>query len=73
MASEQSKGERTSSREDEQVDSAQLGAEAVARANQQEQLDEATNDIDDLLDSIDEVLEENAQEFVNAYVQKGGQ
>ncbi|HSX48375.1 MAG TPA: ubiquitin-like protein Pup [Candidatus Nanoarchaeia archaeon] len=30
-------------------------------------------DLDDLLDEIDEVLEENAEEFVRAYVQKGGQ
>ena len=30
-------------------------------------------DIDDLLDEIDEVLEENAEEFVRSYVQKGGE
>ncbi|HWD24041.1 MAG TPA: ubiquitin-like protein Pup [Acidimicrobiales bacterium] len=30
-------------------------------------------DIDDLLDEIDEVLEDNAEEFVRNYVQKGGQ
>ena len=30
-------------------------------------------DIDDLLDEIDSVLEENAEEFVRGYVQKGGQ
>jgi len=30
-------------------------------------------DIDDILDEIDEVLEENAEEFVRSYVQKGGQ
>ena len=32
-----------------------------------------TSEIDDLLDEIDEVLEENAEEFVKNYVQKGGQ
>jgi prokaryotic ubiquitin-like protein Pup len=32
-----------------------------------------TSDIDDLLDEIDGVLEENAEEFVKNYVQKGGQ
>jgi ubiquitin-like protein Pup len=31
------------------------------------------HDLDDLLDEIDEVLEENAEEFVAAYVQKGGE
>ncbi len=30
-------------------------------------------DLNDLLDEIDEVLEENAEEFVRNYVQKGGQ
>jgi ubiquitin-like protein Pup len=32
-----------------------------------------TSDVDDLLDEIDGVLEENAEEFVKNYVQKGGQ
>ncbi len=31
------------------------------------------SEIDDLLDEIDEVLESNAEEFVNSYVQKGGE
>ncbi len=30
-------------------------------------------EIDDLLDEIDTVLEENAEEFVRNYVQKGGE
>lgn len=30
-------------------------------------------DIDDLLDEIDSVLEDNAEEFVRSYVQKGGE
>ncbi|MDA8357452.1 MAG: ubiquitin-like protein Pup [Actinomycetota bacterium] len=30
-------------------------------------------DLQDLLDEIDEVLEDNAEEFVRNYVQKGGQ
>ncbi|MGH7326129.1 MAG: ubiquitin-like protein Pup [Candidatus Rokuibacteriota bacterium] len=30
-------------------------------------------DIDKLLDEIDEILEENAEEFVKSYVQRGGQ
>ena len=35
--------------------------------------DQLKADLDDLLDEIDEVLEENAEEFVRSYVQKGGQ
>ena len=30
-------------------------------------------DVSDLLDAIDLVLEENAEEFVKSFVQKGGQ
>ena len=30
-------------------------------------------DLDSILDQIDEVLEDNAEEFVKSYVQKGGQ
>jgi ubiquitin-like protein Pup len=31
------------------------------------------SDLDTLLDEIDEVLEENAAEFVAAYIQRGGE
>ncbi|MBD8506908.1 ubiquitin-like protein Pup [Hoyosella sp. G463] len=39
----------------------------------QERVEKLTEDTDDLLDEIDDVLEENAEDFVRAYVQKGGQ
>jgi ubiquitin-like protein Pup len=32
-----------------------------------------SEETDDLLDEIDSVLEENAEEFVRQYVQKGGE
>ena len=35
--------------------------------------EDLTEKIDDLLDEIDSVLEENAEEFVKNYVQKGGE
>jgi len=38
-----------------------------------EQGDKLKAEMDDLLDEIDEVLETNAEDFVKAYVQKGGQ
>jgi ubiquitin-like protein Pup len=44
--------------------------EAPASTERGEKLKE---DIDDLLDEIDSVLEDNAEEFVRSYVQKGGQ
>ena len=44
--------------------------EAPAASPQGEKL---KAELDDLLDEIDEVLEENAEEFVKNYVQRGGQ
>lgn len=44
--------------------------EAVSVAPAKKELDE---EIDSLLDEIDDVLEENAAEFVRGFVQKGGQ
>ena len=39
-----------------------------------EEVDSSTVEgIDDLLDEIDSVLEENAEEFVRNYVQRGGE
>ncbi len=38
-----------------------------------ESAEDLTDRIDDLLEEIDTVLEENAEEFVKNYVQKGGQ
>jgi len=35
--------------------------------------DKLKQDLDDLLDEIEGVLEENAQEFVANYIQKGGE
>lgn len=39
----------------------------------QERREKLAAETDDLLDEIDDVLEENAEDFVRAYVQKGGQ
>ncbi len=38
-----------------------------------ERHEKMSGDIDAILDDIDEVLEENSEEFVRQYVQKGGQ
>ena len=42
-------------------------------AGGQERRDKLAAETDDLVDEIDDVLEENAEDFVRAYVQKGGQ
>lgn len=53
---------RKPAKDEQQADDAELETSEVD-----------TSDVDDLLDEIDEVLEENAEEFVKNYVQKGGQ
>jgi prokaryotic ubiquitin-like protein Pup len=55
------------SSQDQQVD------ETTAPAASSERGEKLKADLDDLLDEIDEVLEDNAEEFVRNYVQKGGQ
>lgn len=45
------------------------GADAAG----QERREKLAEDTDDILDEIDSVLESNAEDFVRAYVQKGGQ
>ena len=44
-----------------------------ATAAGQERREKLGEDVDTILDEIDDVLEENAEDFVRAYVQKGGQ
>lgn len=39
----------------------------------QERREKLASETDDILDEIDDVLETNAEDFVRAYVQKGGQ
>jgi len=38
-----------------------------------ERREDLNADVDSILDEIDAVLEENAEEFVKSFVQKGGQ
>ena len=42
-------------------------------ASGQERREKLAAETDDILDEIDDVLEVNAEDFVRAYVQKGGQ
>jgi ubiquitin-like protein Pup len=48
----------------------ELDGDTAAGQERREKLGE---DVDTILDEIDDVLEENAEDFVRAYVQKGGQ
>jgi prokaryotic ubiquitin-like protein Pup len=47
------------------------GGDAAAAG--QERREKLGEDVDAILDEIDDVLEENAEDFVRAYVQKGGE
>jgi len=62
---------RTPERSDAQETANDESTQGVG--DQGERSDKLKADLDDLLDEIDEVLEENAEEFVRNYVQKGGQ
>ena len=64
MSEQQHKSSRKNSDAEEEVDA----NEAVAE--RKEKLDD---DVDSILDEIDGVLEENAEEFVRSFVQKGGE
>ncbi len=64
MAEREQKRKTGSSRQEETTE------EPQAASDQGEKL---KAELDDLLDEIDEVLEENAEEFVRNYVQKGGE
>jgi prokaryotic ubiquitin-like protein Pup len=62
-------GQRQTTRRAEETEQAEPGAAEEVR----ERHEKLSDDVDAILDEIDEVLEENAEEFVRSYVQKGGQ
>jgi len=71
MATRDTGGQQHSSRSNQTEDDVEdTTAENTDLQERREQLDE---DVDAILDEIDEVLETNAAEFVQSFVQKGGQ
>jgi ubiquitin-like protein Pup len=70
MSDKDAGGQQRASRRSEQTEEA---PEAVAESDLKERQDKLNSDVDAILDEIDEVLEENAEEFVRSYIQKGGQ
>jgi ubiquitin-like protein Pup len=64
-------GQSKSTRRQEQEDEGYASAEETTDV--QERHEKLSEDVDAILDDIDEVLEENAEEFVRQYVQKGGE
>ncbi|WP_214324008.1 ubiquitin-like protein Pup [Nonomuraea sediminis] len=69
MATKDTGGQKQAGRRDADVEE----TEASAAPDVQERQEKLTDDVDAILDEIDEVLEENAEEFVRSYVQKGGE
>ena len=65
MPEREQKKRQPAQREQENVEAA-----APAPSKQGEKI---KAELDELLDEIDEVLEENAEDFVRNYVQKGGE
>ena len=64
MSEQQHKSTRKPAEAEEQADTTEVDADAKAKLD---------DDVDSILDEIDGVLEENAEEFVRSFVQKGGQ
>ncbi|HTT51171.1 MAG TPA: ubiquitin-like protein Pup [Streptosporangiaceae bacterium] len=69
MATKDTGGQRQSSRRTDETEE----TEAQSTGDVKERQEKLADDVDAILDEIDEVLEENAEEFVRSYVQKGGQ
>jgi prokaryotic ubiquitin-like protein Pup len=69
MATRDSGGQQKATRTREEADE----VEASVDTETAERHKEMSDDVDALLDEIDEVLEENSEEFVRQYVQKGGE
>ena len=69
MATRDSGGQQKATRTREESDE----VEASVDTETAERRKEMGDDVDALLDEIDEVLEENSEEFVRQYVQKGGE
>jgi prokaryotic ubiquitin-like protein Pup len=59
---------RPQRQQDDEVDEVAASSSDVA-----ERHEKLTEDVDAILDEIDDVLETNAEDFVRAFVQKGGQ
>jgi len=69
MASKDTGGQKRTSKTSEEVDE----VEAEAGSDVAERKDKLDQDIDAILDDIDDVLEENSEDFVRSFVQKGGE
>jgi prokaryotic ubiquitin-like protein Pup len=65
----QTKAEPRSTKPAERTETSQ----SIGQAELTKKGEKIAGKLDDLLDEIDDVLEENAEEFVKGYVQRGGE
>ena len=77
MTSHDSGGQARASRQREaddlSDDNAEPGVDTAAETDAGERREKLSEDVDAILDDIDAVLENNSEEFVRGFVQKGGQ
>ncbi len=64
-------GQSKATRKAEEAD--EVEGSVAAETDIKERHEKLTDDVDDMLDEIDGVLEENSEEFVRSFIQKGGQ
>ncbi len=64
-------GQAKATRKTESTD--EVETSAAPESDVKERHEKLTDDVDDMLGEIDEVLEENSEEFVRSFIQKGGQ
>ena len=64
-------GQSKATRKSEDAD--EVEASVAPESDVKERHEKLTDDVDDMLDEIDGVLEENSEEFVRSFVQKGGE
>jgi ubiquitin-like protein Pup len=69
MASKDTGGQKRTSKTSEEAEE----VDVAANTDVAERKDKLDQDIDAILDDIDDVLEENSEDFVRSFVQKGGQ
>ncbi|GGQ15474.1 hypothetical protein GCM10010140_52150 [Streptosporangium pseudovulgare] len=69
MASKDTGGQKQTGRTEREAEE----TTSVDTSDVQERNEKLSDDVDAILDEIDEVLEENAEEFVRSYIQKGGE
>ncbi|MGK2929734.1 MAG: ubiquitin-like protein Pup [Acidimicrobiales bacterium] len=68
MAEREQKRKSAPQRKDETVEDVPSASESGSASGEK-----IKAELDDLLDEIDDVLEQNAEDFVKSYIQKGGE